>query len=166
MDCVTCLVTYGSGYQIGTILDITPIVQHLTRPVRLAALPGFIAAAPGTPAPGTCGQLFATTSIRAPAAAPLGSAVCGRNEKLDYCYTVPLIRGESRKNPDVARSPAGRGHMRVVERSRQRIGAVTWRRPDFLQAAGVFFMYGRPPSRKLRRVGDEIRPCWPRLMAG
>ena len=63
------------------------------------------------------------------------SVVSDRNEKLDYCYTVPLIRGESRKNPDVARAPAGRGHMRVVARSRQRIGDVTCRRPDFLKAA-------------------------------
>jgi len=43
----------------------------------------------------------------------------------------------------VARSPAGRGHMRVVARSRQRIGAVTWRRPDFLQAADAPAVQGR-----------------------
>ena len=62
--------------------------------------------------------------------------------KLDYCYTVPLTRGESRNNSDVVWSPAGRGHMRVVARSRQRIGAVTCRRPDFWQGRGCPFRAG------------------------
>jgi hypothetical protein len=36
----------------------------------------------------------------------------------------------------------GRGHMRVVARSRQRIGAVTCRRPDFWQGRGCPFRAG------------------------
>jgi len=63
-----------------------------------------------------------------------------RNEKLDSCSTVPLIRGESRKKSGCGLVAGWRGHMRVVERSRQRIGAVTCRRPDFMKAADALFL--------------------------
>ena len=46
----------------------------LTRFGGIQALTGLIAAAPGTTTPGTCGQLIATTTIRATATTTLGSA--------------------------------------------------------------------------------------------
>lgn len=95
-DCAIWRETCGSGYQIGTILDITPIVQHLTRPVRLAAqaVSGAVAASSTTTTPSA--RRIAPAAPRRATPPTWASAVPGRNEKLGYCYTVPLIRGVSR----------------------------------------------------------------------
>ena len=58
---------FGSGYRIGT-MTVTMVHQLMVQlGNHLQALPGLVAAAPGTTAPGTCGRRIAAASRPAPA---------------------------------------------------------------------------------------------------
>ncbi len=80
--CAIWPATFGSGYRIGTII-VTMVHQLMVQLGKsLQALAGLFAAAPGTTTPGTCGQLVASTTIRAAATTTLGSASRGRCARL------------------------------------------------------------------------------------
>ena len=82
MACAIWRVMFGSGFRIG-ITIVTMVLQLMVQlGKRRLALSGFIAAAPGTSTPGSCGQLIASPAIRAAAAASSGSASHGRCARL------------------------------------------------------------------------------------
>ena len=80
--CVTWPATFGSGFRIGTMI-VTMVHQLMVQPGKSRlALAGFFAVAPGTTAPGACGQLVAASTCPAFATAASGSASRGRCARL------------------------------------------------------------------------------------